>query len=182
MSKNVVETKATNDTIWRKRVASRITKATRTRMHTPTCPGTHTHPPTHTHTHTHTHIHAGTHAHRHAIDMEYLPLLFGNNDSRTRLNVKLYAHCLSCYYLIHDMRMCFTGRTWREECNTKRKRFCDLLFTLLTLGRFQQKCVTLTQVCSPKYLLFLSSLYLWSSCFLGKDLCTLLQLFLTNIE
>jgi hypothetical protein len=42
---------------------------------------------------------ARAHVHAHTqTNMEYLLLFHGNNDSRTRLNVTLYVHCLSCYF------------------------------------------------------------------------------------
>jgi hypothetical protein len=55
------------------------------RMYTPTRPGTYTHSRTHAHAYT-------------QINMYYLLLFHGNNDSRTRLDVMLYVHCVSCYF------------------------------------------------------------------------------------
>ena len=76
---------ATNDvTIWRIRVACWISNATR--LHTPT-------PLRHTHARTHSRAHTQT-------NMSYLLLFHGNNDSRTRLSVTLYVHCLSCFFVV----------------------------------------------------------------------------------
>jgi hypothetical protein len=73
---------ATNDvTIWRKRVTCWINKATCTHAHTHARPSTHT-------------------------NMQYLLLFHSNNDSWTRLDVTLYVHCLSCYFLRIIVKLC----------------------------------------------------------------------------
>jgi hypothetical protein len=70
---------ATNDvTIWRIGVACWIRKAIGKHAHT------HEGARAHTHTHTQTNV-------------SYLLLFHGNIDLRTRLNVTLYVHCLSCF-------------------------------------------------------------------------------------
>ena len=62
---------------WRIRITCWISKAARARMHTPSRPGTRTH-----------------------CRYKYVILLFhGNSDSRTRVIVALYAHCVSsCFW------------------------------------------------------------------------------------
>ena len=83
MSKNLVEPEAANDvTIWRIHIACWISKAIRTHAHAQALAPGHTHTTcARAHTHTQTNI---------------IPLFHGNNDSRKRLSVTLYVHCLSC--------------------------------------------------------------------------------------
>jgi hypothetical protein len=80
---------------WPIRVAYWISKATCTHAHA------HAHARRHTHTHPRIRPHARAHARIHT-NMQYLLLLHGKNDSRTRLNVTLYVHCLSCLLLLES--------------------------------------------------------------------------------
>ena len=75
---------ATNDvTMWRIGVA--------------TCTQAHAHAHVTGHTYARTRVHARTHARTHS-NIQYVLLFHGNNDSRTRLNITLFVHCLSCLF------------------------------------------------------------------------------------
>ena len=103
MWKNTVDPGRPQMTIWRKRIACRITKATRARAHT----HTHTLSLSLAHARTHTRARARTHSlslsvtHTHThTHTQYLILRSSAASvvARTRLNVTLYVHCLCCYY------------------------------------------------------------------------------------
>ena len=81
-------------TMWRLRVAYRISKAT--------------HPQTHAHARALIHQRARTHA-RTRRDIGNTSLFHGNNNLRTRLNVTPYAHCLCCCVL--KVSLNFEGST-----------------------------------------------------------------------
>ena len=77
---------ATNDAaVWRIRVACWVSRATRE----PACTRPRARSPSHPRARTHT------------VGMQCLLFFHGNNNTRTRLSVTSYAHCLSCYSRLH---------------------------------------------------------------------------------